>query len=314
MYGVAHNCQNSDFVTYTPSKSNVTAVQGTPYLTCRLWNTPTHFDDESLIMTAINGSSLINPFNNKVSVTSAFNTTTSSFNNYANGHHIVNFSSADVNNNVGAITEYYVLGASNQSISNFEGKSFISHYFSSIDSSGDQDLLYSSTLDSLYAYSGSNIRPLYMYPFINSIDAKPNFVHLLSTSVNIDGFYYPLVYMHYNSGNTRGNGLAVVQNSVLNDVGFVINGVDHPITTSSAQMVLPDGWVVGADSPIAYEQIKISGAKGVVPIINNIVFYLSGGGVNNITSNATLNNQGEGTSYHYWNNDQLHLEYKYHAS
>jgi hypothetical protein len=292
MYGVGEACQaNSEFMTYIPTTSETTAVAGTPYLGCRLWKTTTGFRDEEGVGNVIGNAPLGGtdggnvggfqcPYNMSAATSSDWTAWTALLPPQPAG-----------GSGLPGIGNRYITDASYVSV-DLSTNPTASPYFTQSAGADTVEFSWPGNLNAwpsnLYFWAGAMNQ--------NFQGSQPGTAHLLATSLDIDGFHYPLVYIFLNKNNLAGNGFAVVQNSILNNVGIVLDGAATPLTidsssgaqtpyTSQINGICGPGDLSGycssgassrAVGNLTYASEPISPSNGLFAIINGIRFYFDG--------------------------------------
>ncbi len=218
MYGVYYACQtDSELVTYTPTIQGTIAEVGKHYLTCRLWKSSAEFRDETAIGAAWTGV--------PETVGTQLNTSQESMANWGSGWTQILSPRPSGNSDLPRLSNWYITDVSNLIDAPYVTKN-------KDDTADPYFKVYGGTRSIVNEFGFSwtdHLNPWYeSYSFSmgnmaqNYKSNQDSTVHMLAVSAEIDGFYYPLVYQFWNRLGREGNGFAIVQNNIINDVGFYV--------------------------------------------------------------------------------------------
>ncbi len=299
MYGVTGACMAaSEMYDYTPNLITSTiAENGTHYLTCRLWKSDNSLHNENAIISAINNSTFPS---GQEAITTSYNQSSASTNNISatTGFEMIKSASSS---NLPYITAWYVTDASY--LVEDDTSSGTIYFFGD---NGSRSGIPLSTPGNIAA-DATNLTYA-----INSAGMTSGSAHALAVSYVIDNFSYPLVLISYNRSGVDGNGFAVVQNNILNNVGFIKDGTLYPITPDPSTFVSPptipyatsmannciNMWVGGkqgntnicaddsnslsskAYEVLDYSEMAISPNSEIYTQINGMYFYINGDSFN----------------------------------
>lgn len=228
MYGVIDACQSaSEIFTYIPTTENTIAQKGTPYLTCRLWKSSDDFYKTADIAQAWGpgtpGTMMLNQSGNSWSDFTGITPTRP----YTAIELLVGgggYPGVDGNTTakLPQSGDWFVTHIST------DARATTAHTFWYTGGSYYDTLKQISTPDDVHPY------PNYYWLWSGSLNHSSFHnnvaLEMINIVVDIDGFYYPLTIQMFNYAGWPGKGYAVVQNPILNNVGFIIDGKKVPIT------------------------------------------------------------------------------------
>jgi hypothetical protein len=322
MYGVISGCQSSsELYTYIPTSANTIAQKGVPYISCGLWisnditqvkaaNTEALFNNEATILSGLN---LGNMFSNGYTLSTLYNEPyiTNGSSGYQQTTEFT-FTSPIGPSDPPAITKWFI------SDTTFTPKptGTADPYFNG---SGLQIPLITPTNT-----CGADCTNLTYTISAGGLTKNDSVVHGIALNYQIDGFVYPLVLFMYHDANLAGNGFFVVQNAVLNNVGF-INASGNAVPISGAynsnDKASTNAWQVPfaagildnpvddapapsvATASIQYNNLNIA-ENYLFTIVNGLVFYINGDNGSKFWSHSTVDGV-----YFAWYGSSIHIEY-----